>query len=283
VRWPSLTTTIAYLIAIPTSAALGLYGWLFLRSMLRHPTLEHLIVLLSLWQAMTGAAFAIAAALLGAGVILYQTQEARHLADERRKRRAVALRAVLPLALMELSGYAIECATILMRGLRTKPNGLHVDSEPPEAIHVPPGALLVPPVPNGLESRLTELIETTACNHTRPLIVLIRRLQIQQGRAREMGGRGTVTRADLIGGVIDAAEIFARCSKLFPYARGETDAPVSALTSNFVKQVLWAMSIDLPDMEPLIKEIELRAKGDQNWPEALLSVGGGPHVASRRA
>ena len=68
-----------------TLAASGLYIFLFLRSMHRHPTLEHLIVLLSLWQTQTGAAFAIAAALLGAVAILYQTETTQCLEEARRK------------------------------------------------------------------------------------------------------------------------------------------------------------------------------------------------------
>ena len=53
--------------------------------MLRHWTLEHLIALLFLWQTQMGAAFAIAAALLGAGAILYQTETTQRLEEARRK------------------------------------------------------------------------------------------------------------------------------------------------------------------------------------------------------
>jgi hypothetical protein len=82
----NLATKIGLLvIGTPTLAASGLYIFLFLRSMHRHPTLEHLIVLLSLWQTQTGAAFAIAAALLGAVAILYQTETTQRLEEARRK------------------------------------------------------------------------------------------------------------------------------------------------------------------------------------------------------
>ena len=82
----NLATKIGLLVVgTPTLAASGLYIFLFLRSMHRHPTLEHLIVLLSLRQTQTGAAFAIAAALLGAVAILYQTETTQRLEEARRK------------------------------------------------------------------------------------------------------------------------------------------------------------------------------------------------------
>jgi hypothetical protein len=84
--WANPATKIALLVVgTPTLAALVLYGCLFVRSMLRHWTLEHLIALLFLWQTQMGAAFAIAAALLGAGAILYQTETTQRLEEARRK------------------------------------------------------------------------------------------------------------------------------------------------------------------------------------------------------
>lgn len=77
------------------------------------PTWKHLIELLYLWQAQTGAAFALAAAVLGAIVIPHQTGTTRRLEETRRTRRADTLRAVLPLILTELADYAANCAGFL--------------------------------------------------------------------------------------------------------------------------------------------------------------------------
>jgi hypothetical protein len=107
---------IGVLAAAPTLAAFGVYVWLFVRSMNRHHwALEHLIALLYLWQTQTGAAFALAAAGLGAIVILHQTGSTRRLEEMRRERRAAALRAMLPLDLMELITYAATCARMFAR------------------------------------------------------------------------------------------------------------------------------------------------------------------------
>jgi hypothetical protein len=99
-RRAKLTTGTGFLIAAPTLAALGLYGGLFFRSIVTHPTLGHLIALLFLWQTQTTGAFAIAAAVVGAAAILYQVETTSRLAEEERDRRAAALWAVLPLTLI---------------------------------------------------------------------------------------------------------------------------------------------------------------------------------------
>jgi hypothetical protein len=111
--------------------------------------------LLFLWQTQTGAAFAIAAAGVGARVILDQTATTRRLDERRRERRATALRAVLPLDLMELTDYTSKCAAIY-GDLLARPNQFN--------IHAPD--LPFPPLPEGLASRLTELIEATDPDHT---------------------------------------------------------------------------------------------------------------------
>ncbi len=163
---------------VPTLVTLGVYGGLFVRSVVRHPTLDHLIALLFLWQTQTGAAFAIAAAFIGGAVVLHQTATTRRLEDVRRSRRAAALRAVLPLALSELCDYAARCAAISAE-LLAQPS-----SSPVKA----PG-LSVPSLPPGLVDQLTELIEASEPDHARPLIVLVRRVQIQHARMRDMQRR----------------------------------------------------------------------------------------------
>jgi hypothetical protein len=264
-RRVSLTTTFGALVAVPTVVMLGVYGWLFLRSMLRQPTLEHLIALLFLWQTQTGAAFAVAAALIGASVVLHQTATTRRLEETRRERRAAALRAVLPMALTELGDYAVRCAEISAT-LLTQPNGERIED---------PG-LRFPPLPAGLVDRLTELIEASEPDHARPLIVLLRRVQIQHARLRETERRASgqggsiLVRARVVGCVIDAAEIYARCEKLFAYARGTAKAPATIISSDDVKSALFPMRPGLSDTDEVKKEIDRYALVDQNggWPEA---------------
>lgn len=252
-RRPVLTTTIAILVGLPTLAALGLYGWLFVRSMLRNPTLEHLIALLFLWQTQTGAAFAVAAAILGATVILHQTATTERLETTRRKRRAAALRAAFPLALMELADYAANCAAI-HAGLLAQPK-----TSPIRAPN-----LQFPPLPDGLVRHLTELIEATESDHARPLTVLLRRLQIHHARARDTQRRAAdqdgniLTWHNVVRRVIDAAEIYARSEKLLAYARGDTDTPPAAISADDVRTALLLILPEHSNMAELQQEIKVR-------------------------
>jgi len=259
--------TIGFLIFAPTVVAFTVYVRLFVRSMLRNWTLEHLITLLFLWQTQIAAAFAIAAALIGSAVVLHQTATVRRQEDERRERRSAALWAVLPLVLMELIDYATSCAKILAGLLERSSTGVHV--------HQP--GLQFPPLPDGLVDRLAELIEAIESGHANPLIILVRRLQIQHARAREIQRRAVdqhgsiVLRANLIHGLIGAAEIYARCANLLSYARGSVDI-VAAISPNDVKTALSALSLiagDLSDIKELIREIDRIAATDPNggWPE----------------
>jgi hypothetical protein len=266
-RTPILMTVIVSLITL-TSAALGLYVWLFAYAMLRDPTWRHLITLLFLWQTQTGAAFALAAALIGAGVILHQTQANRRQEEEQRERRATALRAVLPLTLSELSDYAAVCASRLAQLLELgragpeQPRGLLRESSE-AAFRDRARSLKLPSIPTGLVGQLTELIEATKPAHIKPFVILIRRLQIQHARGRNIQKQAndkdgllplTIDlRTNLVGGVIDAAEVFVRCSELFPYARGETSAPPTAITSAQVKKALFFL---MPGVLADVREIE---------------------------
>ncbi len=256
----NFAATTGTVIGTLTLAALGVYSWLFVRSMLAHWTLKHFIVLLFRWQTLTGAVFAIAAAVIGATAILHQTETTRQREEKRRERRAAALRAVLPLALTELSDYAARCATICAEWL------VQSRAQGGSAL-----AFQFPALPTGLVDTLIELIEAIESDHARPLVVLLRRLQIQHARARDIQQRVTgqhgkiLLRNNVVGGVIDAAEIHARCSKLFAYARGCATVPAAAISSNDVKQALFLMLPCLGDAEELGQKIDHRATAD--WPE----------------
>jgi hypothetical protein len=82
------------------------YVALFLRSWSRHSwTLEHLTALLVLWQAQTGAAFALVAALIGAAAIWQQTQAQLAAAGEKDRLRGygIALGVYPELILIEVA------------------------------------------------------------------------------------------------------------------------------------------------------------------------------------
>jgi len=45
------------------------------------------------------------------------------------------------------------------------------------------------------------------------------------------------------GCIIDAAEVFAWCAKLFPFARSDAAAPATAITIGDMKQALFVLPI----------------------------------------
>ena len=259
---------IGVVVGIPTLVALGVYGWLFACSMYWHPTRKHLIELLFLWQAQTGAMLAIAAAVLGAGAVVYQTEVTQRLEKTRRTRRTAALRAVLLPDFMDLSDYAKNCGTTLADALARHPKI--------QSIYDP--GLQLPPLPDGLVSRLTELIEQADSDHAGPLIALVRRLQIQHARAREIQTRAAnrhgkiLLWTNLTSGVIDAAEIQARCGKLFEYARGNATVPAAEIAPANVSEAVFWMCEDLSGdiREELEKSIKDRTdiQNGSGWLEA---------------
>jgi hypothetical protein len=127
--WSALWRWVALAVLVPTMVAAVVYFGLFLRSMARHDwAWDHLTTLLFLWQTQTGAAFALAAALIGSAIILDQTQAARRQEEDRRR----LDRKVLATALLCEVNFLMErldleeqnyrkLREILRRGLRPPP------------------------------------------------------------------------------------------------------------------------------------------------------------------
>lgn len=241
------------------------YAFLFGRSMLRHSTVQHFIALSYIWQTLIAAGFAVVAALTGACLLLCQIGQTAELENRRLRNRARALRAALPLALSELSDYAKKCAELNATLTSKQTNGM-----------VQTNGVQFPSLPVGLVADLTDLIEASDENHGRPLIDLIRRVQIQHARALSIQDRATghnlvsvTTVNNLKAGVLDAAEIFARCSALFEYARGEATTPAEPITFKNVRDAMSLVLIRCPDMTPFEDAFNPReqySKNDNTWP-----------------
>jgi hypothetical protein len=224
---------------------------------------------LFLWQTQTGALLAVAAALIGAAAILQQTRTTQRLEEVRRERRAVALRAVLPLTLTELSAYAASCAEINATLLEP----IYPLRQPGGSSGIMAPSLHYPPLPVGLVDRLIGLIEASEQDHARPLIILLRWVQIQHARCLNTMRRardGYLPRLHIVDRMIDAAEIYARCEKLFAYSRGTANAPAAAITADDVKKALFLLETGLSDLAELEEKIGRMAQVGQNgaiWPE----------------
>lgn len=259
-RTPILITVIVSLITMTLAAsgsASGLYVWLFACAMLRDPTWKHLITLLFLWQTQTGAAFALAAALVAAGVVWHQTQANRRLEDERRDRRAFALRAILAPALSELSDYATRSATMLAEAFAKRPVSGTVIS----------GRITFPAVPDGLVLHLTAFIEAAKPAHAKSFIVLVKRLQTQHARMLALQRQNTLSQTEVLLCLVGTAEIQARCSELLDYASCETEAPAAVITASGVSFAATTMSISIPQLQMLIDDRAKHGELGLPWPQ----------------
>jgi len=301
-KWRRLKDAIGVtgvVVLVPTLLVLLVYVALFARAMLRQWTLKHLITLLYLWQTQTGAAFALAAALVGAIALVRQTTATERRAKTRRARRAAALRAVLPLMLTELTDYAERCVTIFSAVLKRNLTSLALNpaerSAPQQLWWVADDEQL-PPLPERLVEQLIELIETSEPDHARPLILLARSVQLQHARARELRGRvvrrrdvpqggatrrddgaQVITRANVVDRVIDAAEVLARCEKLFGYARGDAESPPAPISADDVDKAMQQMRTAraLLNEEQWEREFERYAAAETQlrpWPEQIVTA-----------
>jgi hypothetical protein len=149
-----------------------------------------------------GACLAIVAALIGARVVLHQINETRRNDEERRMRRATALRSVLTLGLIEIYDYVAACALIYAELLLTQ-----FESQ------ISSAGIQIPPLPDDLVKQFTDLIETLDPDHARPFIVLIRRLQIHHSHARDTQRRAAsqnsiLTRHNVVAYLVDSAEVY---------------------------------------------------------------------------
>ena len=256
-------------VLVPTLLTLLVYAVLFARSMARQPTLSHLTALLLLWQAQTGAAFALAAALIGAIVIVRQTGATERRADERREHRATALRAVLPLMLSELIDYAKCCADIFAEVLDQPPT-----LAPPPWRWPMLGRAVVPQLPSGFVGQLTDLIEAIPPDYARPLITLVKCVQFQHARALDLQQRilsprqgEIVLRMNVLLCLIDATEVRARCDKLLPYARGKMQALPAAVSADDVQRPAFFQTMGPSLRDEVAAEIDRYAATKPSWPD----------------
>ena len=258
VRRPrGLAFWVILVVGLLTVAGLALYAALLIQSLMRDFSHKHLVALLFGWQTQAGAAFAVAAALIGGAAVVYQAEDARRAQEEMRQRRAMAARAMLPHALVEVTGYAEECAATYVPLL-----GLQVS-----AVVTTP--LDFPPFPAGAAEALGRAIEVVTSDEAGPIATLVDELQIIRTRLRDnaaasaRAGRGVLLRANIPGCLVDLAVLYARCEGLLTYARGRADAPARATAPDDVRQAVMLMPI--PNSEEVEEEIAGRA-ADGNWP-----------------
>lgn len=174
------------------------------------------------WQTLIAGSLAILAAIVGGIFINRQIRAAKTSEIEARQRKFDAARAVLPLILSALSEYAIRCNKLLMAIHATKAG----ENIPKQAAPSPP-----PPIPSGVIDDLRAIIEHSDEPFRGNVKRLIGQLQVQVARIGSMvthlkagyDDDHSITALNIETYMIDGADIYARCSALFDFARGTSD------------------------------------------------------------
>jgi hypothetical protein len=249
-----------------TASFLIVYGTLFLCSMYRHLSLNHFKILSYLWQTLIAGAFAISAAAMSIAAVLYQVRQSQQAEEQRQRRRASALASTFTLALSELCNYASECARICASTFTS------LGGEP---IRVP--GLQFPQIPPSLVKEVADLIEVSEEDNAKPLITLIQRVQIFNARMADVQRRATgpigslLVPMNIVGRVIDAAELYARAGVLLGYVRRAAPSPADPINFNDVRRSLFIMPAGISNFQVYQDEIERRfvANGSKpEWPES---------------
>jgi hypothetical protein len=166
--------------------------------------------------ALTGAGWTVSA-------IRRQIQQTYYLEDERRAREETAARTVMPLALSSLTHYAGECIYMLDDFVT---HGKNVPEEH-EAPPLPVDAI----GPLQVTSRHADESIITK------IAALLGRLQVQHGRLKDLIDRsrgGKMHQHEGVTALVDAADVYARASELFDYARSTDETRRRAPKKNLI-------------------------------------------------
>jgi hypothetical protein len=161
------------------------------------------------------------------GTVLMINKQIRQSNKQEQKRRShqnFAARAMMPAALSALSDYSEKCIKFLL---------LLLPIAPDEHAVTTPISDDIPLIPSDELFTLKQCMEFGDEPITVIIADLIRKLQIQHSRLRDMKSKPNnsfiILDANIIDYILDALEIYARCAKLFTYARRERDSAPSEL------------------------------------------------------
>jgi hypothetical protein len=171
------------------------------------------------WQNIMAGAFAIVAALIGGRYIQRQINVSESQERARVLRQFTAARAVLPLALSSLSQYAQQSA-MLLRGLHNRASGEAVPQEARQGI-------ALPSLPDEATKDLRSMVEAAdQGNVGLAIAALLSDVQVQASRLAGLRNERhdhVVVLAFLEEIIVNTAQIYARASALFDFARRRVD------------------------------------------------------------
>jgi hypothetical protein len=178
-----------------------------------------------------------------------QIRQTDDLAERARRQRVKAARAILPLALSQLTEYATSC---IKRLYALWPYFKADGSLNRSRADLPD--LKLPPVPDDVLLSLKECVTVMDDGPAAVIVELISHLQIQRTRFTVYmsrfedphDGHDTIERSHIDHGIWDAAEVYARASSLFPYARGEMTSSFE-IRADVIRYALESAGIDNED------------------------------------
>jgi hypothetical protein len=188
------------------------------------------IVIIYNYQTLIAGSLALLGAIWTVSTIKRQIKQAGDQEKERRERKHLVAQAMASDALSQLSNYARSCVKLLS-------TLLPVEGEQTVTATVNNE---VPPIPAGAVLTLGGCLEFGDGPIRKDIADLIRKLQIQHSRLIDIKSwlndeEKLVVRSNIIDFILDALEVYARCAKLFPYARDQLDNfRVGKLTSGDV-------------------------------------------------
>jgi len=175
------------------------------------------------WETLLTGVSALMAACFTVVHLKRQIRQTEDLTEKARQQRVKAARAMLPLALSELSEYATSCIKRLYALWHYFQSDGSLDR-----CRADLPTLTLPPVPDDVLLLLKECVAVMDDDPAAAAVELVSHLQIQRTRfadyisrvGKPNDGIHAIKRAHIDHGIWDASEVYARASSLFPFARG---------------------------------------------------------------
>jgi hypothetical protein len=215
------------------------------------------------WQTLIAALVAI----LAAGIAFHNTtrslREGERLEMRRRRRKHAALRAVLPLALAQLTDYAERSARALDDLLHRCTGGQLPPNTAPQS--------LTQQLPSSALKTLADFIEYSDEADVWILEVTVAWIQIHESRLRGLvrdnhdpANRRVILPTEIEARLIDAASIYAGAAAAFDYARRRQEQMPSHVSWDSVRTALRNMQFwddQYPNLYAILEEREKRTAG----------------------
>lgn len=200
------------------------------------------------WPAWVQAVGSIAAIIAAIWIAQWQAHLQRQKDDELRRRRETAVRAVTPLALTKLCGWATATtkawrdAAAIMQDQPIGRPGLHGEGGAAAA------AVTFGTAPDDAIRDVQAMIEASSAETAKPYVALLQVLQVQQtralGYAADVGNpMGGLSAYYCLSQVIATAEVYARASELFDHARDQEAEDSTLVARREITRALLASGI----------------------------------------